>query len=282
MTTSHDQPLTRRALREARARGASGAQPVVSATGPAPEPFDPDSSQPVTGMIDLDGRPLTRRRLRELRAAGVSATALVAPANPSESPVVPSPAVTVAPPIDAPPSISAAPLASGSDASAFAPPQPNPTAPQGHWTRQMVEGDDPTETTVSRQVGAGAPTTNALVLPEVPPVLDLGGPLNSTGEILLTGSVPLSQSLSTTGAVDRLDGAELDDRFDDRSLAETAADAAPVRAIAASSAHPLGTPIVANGKPRGNRALTALLVSASVLAVVVTGLVVAAIVLGWF
>ena len=156
-------------------------------------------------------------------------------------------------------------------------------APDGHWTRQLedVDDEDALETTHSRDVSVANPTTSALIIPDLPAQMDLGGPLDRTGEILLTGSIPLSPSFSSTGSIDRLaDGAaDRDDLFDDHRMHESVHDGQPVRASAVASQHALGTPIVSDGKGRGHRGLTILLIAASALAVVVTGLVIAAIAL---
>jgi hypothetical protein len=92
----------------------------------------------------------------------------------------------------------------------------------------------------------------------------------------------LPPNLAATGAVTPIsDDADDVARLDDQAAAEYPADAPPVKAAAVASQHALGTPIVANAHPRGNRTLTVLLASASVLAVLVTALVVTAIALNW-
>ncbi len=248
MSSSNDLPLTRRAAREA-AR-ATGEQPSLQATGE--QPASPGSGQlavvleepPLTtGMIGPDGQVLTRRRLRELRGQDAPASEVRgqepwAPERPapSEEPVIAAPSVAAP---------SASIFAPPPEAPAEAPAQkPEWTAPEGHWTRQLeaVDEDDLLETTLSREVGLANPTTSALIIQEAPVSMDLGGPLDSTGEILLTGSIPLSPSLSTTGSVERLRDADadLDDLFDDHRLRETAQDAQPVRASAIASQHALG------------------------------------------
>ena len=295
MSLSSEPPLTRRAAREfARA---TGEQPAIPGSTLA-APVIP---------VDDTGQPLTRRRIRELREAGVmvDTSALVIAEVTAPSPHVEAPPVSEAA-VEAPVMetvvVEAPPAASETGPAATETTRPQPeavvsseaapssaeprsewTAPEGHWTRQL-EDEDPEaelEGTYSREVGAATPTTSALIIPDVPAAMDLGGPLDSTGEILLTGSIPLSPSLATTGSIDRLAdaAADGDDRFDDRRLHETAQDGQPVRASAVASQHALGTPIVSDGKGRGHRGLTVLLIAASALAVVVTGLVIAAIAL---
>ena len=159
-------------------------------------------------------------------------------------------------------------------------------APDGHWTRQLADSsvDEPFESTFSRQVGSTAPATNALVIPTAQP-LDLSGPLTATGEIMLTGSIKLPDAYARTGATDLVDlndRDDLDDLFDDGAPLDFPADSQPIRAAAAvSGEHVLGSPIVSTIKPgRGNRVLTGLLITASALAVVVTGLIIAAFAFG--
>src|SRR5690606_33132634 len=137
------------------------------------------------------------------------------------------------------------------------------------------------EVTASREVGGSSSTASMLVVSDMPKVVDLGGPLGETGEVLLTGSISLRPEFAATGAITGIHGeAELDDRFDSASPA-TGASATPVRASAVASQHALGTPIVAGVKPRASKAINVLIITASVLAVLVTGLVVTAIVLRW-
>lgn len=311
MSFSYEPPLTRRAAREA-AR-ATGEQPTVepTASGEVSAPVDTPErvivEPPVeTGIIGPDGQIMSRRRLRELRdqeaRTGVGSVISAPPAAPerTDSPVVaPSaaatPAATVAEPeptlepeLTGEPEITATVESTSEPVrSAWSAPEPKPewTAPDGHWTRQLELEDDEEalETTYSREVGSANPTTSALIIPDAALVMDLGGPLDATGEILLTGSIPLSPSLATTGSVERLSDsdADRDDHFDDRRLHHTAQDAQPVRAAAVASQHALGTPIVSDGKHRGGRGLTVLLIAASALAVVVTGLIITAIALKW-
>lgn len=292
MSVSDQTPLTRRAAREA-AR-ATGEQPNLSGaavTGEAPQFVVPEPSTPVTGE-----QPLTRRRLRELRDQGVTATGevvvtgLVAvlsedtetsePRETTESPRAFTESTEPRDTAPQPPLVIAAPPPSAPEE-----PRSGWAAPEGHWTRQLDVEDEEAllETTFSREVRAASPTTSALIIQDSPAAMDLGGPLDSTGEILLTGSIPLSPSLATTGSIDRLSDVEADrdDLFDDQRMHQSAQDAQPVRASAIASQHALGTPIVSDGKTRSGRGLTILLIAASSLAVLVTGLVVTALILKW-
>ncbi|MFT4128209.1 MAG: hypothetical protein QM662_18520 [Gordonia sp. (in: high G+C Gram-positive bacteria)] len=323
MTFPPDQPISRRALREARGHG-DGQGPVTAAEGVVEASVEAGSAVPAfppaepvqTGFIDLDGTVLSRRRLREIRetqaqpiippasdvaAPTPSASGATVPLRPILVPVetavsppapdaaAPEAAVTGPAPITVPtPTIT--PLPEFPRPTTFPPPAASepPAAPvvpiaaetpAGHWTRQLAETDEQSEVTPAREVG-GAPQTATLVVVDHPTgVVDLGGPLNATGEVLYTGTINLSPDFAQTGAVGPVSGAELDDHFD--RPAESP-DSPPVKATAVASQHALGSPIVANSGRRNGRGMTALLIIASVLAVAVTGLVVAAILLHWF
>lgn len=315
MSFTPEQPMSRRAAREAarlrEAEQSTGSQPTVEPVDSAPTPVVESveaTAPPVQPPAPVPGAPavvespasleaqaaqftgeiLSRRRLRELRtqatpivqppvvepvepvgaAAGLAPTEQPRPEEHAEETVVverPQPAPV--PPAPAP-----------ADDPAPSTPQPW-SAPVGHWTRQMTAVEEDTAGSVGRQFGTVSPTTSTLILGDAK-VVDLGGPLNATGEVLLTGSVPLAPEFARTGSLNAIADAELDDQFD-ATHATSAHDAQPVKASAIASQHALGTPIVANAKPRGSRSLTVLLVAASVLAVLVTGLVITAVVLHW-
>jgi hypothetical protein len=146
--------------------------------------------------------------------------------------------------------------------------------PVGHWTTQS-DIDDRTqvnESTISRRVGSGAITTSALVLPQIP------GHNMSTGEVMLTDSISLPSALAATGAHSPIDESDIDHLLDpgDHQLVNT--DSVPIRAIRAVSSHTGSrNQIITNSKPaHANRALTALIVSASGMVVVVVTLLVVA------
>ena len=151
------------------------------------------------------------------------------------------------------------------------------TPPAGHWSAQDdVDEDALGEGTISRTVGSGISTTNALVLPSIPDGADIRGPLTGAGEIMLTGSVDLPRNLSSNGQSDRFDGDNMDALFDLNDAEVISTDSSPVRAIRAVSTHASAHGVTHTQKPKGTRALTGLLIAASSLAVVVAGLLVAA------
>jgi hypothetical protein len=146
--------------------------------------------------------------------------------------------------------------------------------PVGHWTTQS-DIDDRTqvnESTISRRVGSGAITTSALVLPQIP------GHNMSTGEVMLTDSISLPSAMAATGAHSPIDESDIDHLLDpgDHQLVNT--DSVPIRAIRAVSSHTGSrNQLITNAKPaHSNRALTALIVSASGMVVVVVTLLVVA------
>ncbi len=90
---------------------------------------------------------------------------------------------------------------------------------------------DEAELASSREVGAGSPATHALILPTTP-TIDIAGPIGDTGEILVTGQIPLPRLVAETGLQSGLDE---DERFDELIGAETTALTSPVSARSAVS-----------------------------------------------
>lgn len=223
---------------------------------------------------------------------------LAAPAPQGAPAMVPPPPSAYPVPVDLPaPTASAAPIVTDPAAFPFAPPaaqapivdeqagadvDPGPTV--GHWSTQadIDDAEQLNDTTISRSVGAGngAITTSALVLPSVPDHL-IGGPIGDGGEIMLTGSISLPDSLSVTGALpSQLDESDIDHLLDpgDHQVAST--DSTPVRAIRAVSTHTASGGIISPTKPKGTRGFTILIIAASAMAVVVVGLLVVGLVSG--
>jgi len=148
-------------------------------------------------------------------------------------------------------------------------------APTDHWYRPAAEEDEPTDSVITRTIGSGTSTTSALVLPVLPFVTHIGGPVNSSGEAMLTGSIDLPSTLSASGVSDRFDHPDIDSLLDLNDSDMVSTDSAPVRAIKAVSTFS-NQAATQTQKPKGTRALTVLLISASSMAVVVAGLLVAA------
>ena len=270
-------PRGRRAAAAAAAAAAPAAAPVVA---PAAVPGGTRRSRPV--------RPLPPR------PSPAPAPAPAAPAGPAQ--IAPE---ALATPLVAPPTVAAAPQAAPeivvaelvaepvAPAPAAAPAEavieativevvepPTSTPPTGHWSTQ-AQLDDETQTNdapLSRNIGntSGAITTSALVLPSIPNH-DFG-PLTS-GEIMVTGSISLSEAFTTTGAhPEQLDESDLDHLLDpgDHQVAST--DSQPVRAIKAVSTHTSSRGVIQTVKPKGTKGLTALIIAATGMAVVVGAL----------
>ncbi len=175
----------------------------------------------------------------------------------------------------------AAPAAPVQTATPVVTPQEAPqwSPPPGHWSLQPGLDDEtqPYESTINRTVGSGTVTTSALVLPAAPQGSDIRGPLTGTGEIMLTGSIDLPLAFSSTGATARIEHDSMDALFDMHDAEAVATDSAPVRAIMAVSTHNSGQGVMHIQKPKGTRALTALIIVASSMAVLVVGLLFVAI-----
>ncbi|MET0590473.1 MAG: hypothetical protein ABWZ77_04790 [Naasia sp.] len=159
------------------------------------------------------------------------------------------------------------------------------TPPRGHWSIQAAEEEEatplPFDGLLSRNVGSSTGSTNALIMPNDPQP-DMMQALNSTGEILITGSLDLPRSLSSTGATsDHFDSSEIDRLFE-ASQDEHHADVAPVRAARAVSTHTSTRSVVTPHKGRGLSLPVMLAVTAGGLAVLVAGLFVGGLAFGWF
>ena len=152
--------------------------------------------------------------------------------------------------------------------------------PAGHWSRQADLDDEtqPWENTITREVGGGnvATTTSALVLPQIPRADPFATALNSTGEVLLTGSIDLPRSLGSKGGDSRhYDDPMVDHMFDTQDAEFTGTDSSPVRAIRAVSTHTSGRGVIHANKPHGNRLIVLVFVATAILAVGVVGMLVA-------
>lgn len=173
-------------------------------------------------------------------------------------------------PADPAPSPDAATAASAADAvAADAPDARTPfTPPAGHWSVQdQVDEDQPH-------------TGNHFILPTVPHANDMQQALNSTGEIIITGSIDLPRSLGSMGThPDRFDTADMDrilEQGDDHDHAPGGTDSEPVRASRAVSTH-TSTRAVVQPPPRKRfTAPVVAAVAAGGVAVIGAGLVIVA------
>jgi hypothetical protein len=267
-----EEGLSRRAARRAAPEPAPQPAPqqYVSESVPVPsQPYVSESvavpapQQDVSESVPVPAQPAPQQYGSE---------SVPVPAQPA-----PQPQAFAAPP-------EPAPMAPAQFAPPVAPAAVEPVAPTtgerpvGHWTNQS-DLDDRTQinpSTISRTIGSGAITTSALVLPSIP------GHDMTTGEVMLTGSVSLPASLAATGAHHSIDESDLDHLLDPGDHQAVNTDSVPIRAIRAVSSHTNSrNQVLAAAKPhRGNRALTALIVSASGMVVVVVTLLVVALVNG--
>lgn len=151
--------------------------------------------------------------------------------------------------------------------------------PVGHWSTagDADEQGLPFDQVISQHLdsaGSGS-ATSSLILPMIPSAPDATGPLTSTGEILVTGSIDLPRSLGATGQhPDRYDSAAMDRMFDSETDVNTSS-VAPIRASRAVSTHTSTRGVIAPRKKRGGRNLIILAVTAGILAIGVIALVVA-------
>lgn len=160
------------------------------------------------------------------------------------------------------------------------------TPPTGHWSTaaELDDKNQPFDQIITRNVGqsGSATTTNALILPSLPNA-DATGPLTSTGEILVTGSIDLPRGLGATGAhPDRIDSSDLDRLLDSDENEFNTSEVAPIRASRAISTHTSTRGVITPPKKRGGRLPIILMITAGVLAIGVIGLLVAAYVLNVF
>lgn len=256
-----------RALREAAEREAgrvpepSGAGPVQTGEGFAalPELVEPQPhppwQQPTDGSQQFSAPP--PQPLMELEPEQFSAPAPppqqfqdAAPAPEPAPPTwaqepEPAPDVVVVPPEQFAPPVPEFDLPADAPIGSFA-------RSDGHWSRQ-AELDAQTQRDdilPSRDLARiDAITTSALVLPSMPdyPI----GPLSSTGEILVTGSIELPRMLGATGVHPaRFDHSEVDSIIDAADREDSHPNSSPVRAIRAVSTHTSTQGIIASKRPR--------------------------------
>jgi hypothetical protein len=245
----------------------------------APLPPSPRSASPVEAapaaaspLSAETGRTLSRRELRALQAAS------------SVDPAVPDSdldhEVAAPAPLSAPRSGSATDSSRGDAFETGTGLHP----PIGHWSVDREDDshieaigrrDDETfDDLMGRGVGAGGipTTTNALILPSVPRQ-GPGGPITSTGEIMITGSIDLPRSLGSTGQHPNLfDSSEMDRMLDQLDEGGHHNDVAPVSASRAVSTHTSTRGVMTPPRKRGASLPTVLAITAAVLAIGVLSL----------
>jgi len=264
---------------------------VIPSLPSAPAPVETRSETPA--VVPVREHTLTRRELRALQAAGAppaedsllaavatltASRPLVAPAAPVEVPDgIRSPARPVEP----------QPIAFMVDALPTPLGESRPGAlhpPVGHWSLDRGEENDllpgfetlaPFDQLMNQGVSAGGipTTTNALILPSIPHQGNTSGPLTSTGEIMITGSIDLPRSLGETGVHPNVyDSSEMDRMLDQLDEGGHRSGIAPVSASRAVSTHASTRGVMAPPKQRGLTLPTVLTVTVGVLAVGVLAL----------
>jgi len=299
-------PLTRRERKMREQLEATGAIPVMTAStpvvdspvtsdSPAPQPVAPPAPEPAAvtpapatpaavtpiapesppaATAEPTPRPLTRRELREqLRGKPVDVPPSPAPVVEQEpedeapAAIAPEPTPRVVDeefswqhPLDGPGGEAVSPV----EVVAPAPAEPPAVLPPVFGT--IPSGRD-TPTAPARSVSTAAPATNALILP-VAPSIDVTGPLGDTGEVLVTGNIPLPRLVAETAVTGVLD---VDDD-DDFMEADSGPYTAPISASLAVSSRSLELDQPMIQKPRVGAVSLALGVSAAILSVTAVSL----------
>lgn len=265
------------------AAGSGSSAPQAAAAAPAADPIaaDPATPAPTSEKSAWPFAPLTPSSAPAASRSGQSETTV------TQSPTSPFAAFGTAEPKADTPAVetpSAPAPAKSDDPNETAAQERRPfTPPTGHWST-AAELDDQNQPITSRNVAqsTAATTTNALILPVIPQP-DTRAPLTSTGEILVTGSIDLPRGMGATGAhPDRIDSSDLDRLLDGEENEFNTSEVQPVRASRAISTHTSTRGVIAPPKKRGNTLPLILMITAGVLAVSVTALLVAAYVLKVF
>jgi hypothetical protein len=267
---------------------ASGLPLAEAPAAPAAWPFAPltpsstDSDPSASSSTDADALAPSQENV----SFGLPLVLPTPPAQPiGQTPQAPAAFVPEAPaPSAAPvPAETAEPQAPAADEGSRQPYQP----PVGHWSTagELDDKNQQFDQIISRSVGSSgaATTTNALILPVVPSAPDATGPLTSTGEILVTGSIDLPRGLGSTGQhPDRYDSSDMDRMFEQDENEFNTSDVAPIRASRAVSTHTSTRGVITPPKKRGGRLPVVLSITAAVLAIGVVGLLVAGYILKVF
>ena len=251
-------PLTRRERREMERRGEpvpeTGMIPVVAAEpavtkdevvpeAPASEVEELSEQIPAVGVVEehapADPEPLSPEEVLPTLAEGEVASSI----EDDPSPDVHEPE------LEEPESLEPEPVEPAALPPVFA---PTPSAE--------------VHTASSQEVSVASNQTNALILP-VAPAMDLTGPIGDTGEVLVTGNIPLPKQVSEqaiTGIV------EVDS--DEYDVTDTGTFSNPIRATHAVSSRSLELAPPMIKKPRWGAASIVLAFSSAVLAVAAVGL----------
>lgn len=278
--------------------------PLARAATPAftPPPPMPDAH------VDLGVSPLTRRQAREQErirtasvpvitpdviAAQMPVSALGEPTAPRYSPFSAAPAKGTAATGTATDAV-AEPETDVEDRKADGNPRgidaaPAATVDPGFGAHLLKEDEVSTklpasfdELIVRNASSTGAiGASNALILSQTPDMPPLSGPVNATGEVLITGTFHLPEGLGSAGGDPRsTDGKDVDAVLVDGEL-PPASSPTPIAASAAiSTVRGTGEIIRPPAPEKGNRLLFSLAITAGVLALALVGVLVFALVNG--
>jgi hypothetical protein len=222
---------------------------------PTPDELTPDASEPAAGHDDEsadaeDDQAPEIDVIDDDSASGPAAEPLPEP--------VPVSAATVSPQFGAE-------LLSGDEVAATLPPS---------FDELIARGGTSTGTLA---------TPSALILSQTPSAPPLSGPVNATGEVIITGSYHLPEGLGSRGSVpSSTDGKDVDAVLIDGEL-PPASSPTPIAASAAiSTVRGTGEIIRPPAPEKGSRLLFTLAITAGVLALALVGVLIIAVVNGAF
>ena len=242
-------------------------EPAPSIAPPAatiPEPPRPPAP-PAQPAAPSSGAPLTRRQLREqLRSPATDALAA-----PPPRPATAASGESASPLVDTSPIVEPPGAPKEHSTTAGATPVPEQVVPLPPVFAPPSVSTDDSLLAQSRSVGPAAPATNALILPVAPP-MDMTGPLGDTGEVLITGNIPLPKHVVETGITGVID-VDVDDE-DDFIDADSGVYTQPIRAVQAVSSRSLELEAPMIKRPRWGAVSLALGISAAVLGVTAVSL----------
>lgn len=125
-----------------------------------------------------------------------------------------------------------------------------------------------THTAAARTVGVGVDATHALILP-VAPTMDVSGPMGDTGEVLVTGNIPLPRHVSEQALTGTL---EMEEDHSPYDQADGSSFTTPIRATDAVSSRTIQVDQPMIRRPRWGAASIVLGSSAAILGVTALGL----------
>jgi chemotaxis protein histidine kinase CheA len=131
----------------------------------------------------------------------------------------------------------------------------------------------------SGMTSTGQITTSSLIIPVAPAQAEAGATSNSTGEILITGTIDLPRGLGSAGQdPNHFDGAGIDRLLEGDELPASVTAASPVAASRAVSSHGSTRDVVPATTNQSNKLLMTLAIAAAVLAAGV----IAVLIIGFF